>query len=354
MNTGARFSKGQMLALFTIILPVLLGAMALGADFSVIYFNWSMVQKAADAAALAGASQLTGVTGSAATVKPAAVNYVNGYACLNGIKNGTSTLCTAGASQNGYADNIAFTTVTDTQVSVGIHRSVPYFFGKMIGLQEAGVAANATAAITATGMVNTGLFPIGLQCTEPCSLSSMDPGQTVTFGTKFVGGLAPGNWDWVNVGQGTGASALGSAIQNGASGSYSIGGTINSSPGNKGNAGPVKNGMNARLASCSAASTPLTSSTDPCQNGGLVGNAVSGGGGVPANDPCLVVVPAVDYTGCNGNCSLTIEGFAEIYLEQTTTSTEIDGCFVKSIGPTSTGSAGAPGLGSLGQPVLIN
>ena len=81
MNTGTRFSKGQMLALFTIILPVLLGAMALGADFSVIYFNWSMVQKAADAAALAGASQLTGVTGSAATVKPAAVNYVNGYAC---------------------------------------------------------------------------------------------------------------------------------------------------------------------------------------------------------------------------------------------------------------------------------
>ena len=71
----------------------------------------------------------------------------------------------------------------------------------------------------------------------------MDPGQTVTFGTKFVGGLAPGNWEWVDVGQGNGASALGSAMQNGASGSFSIGQTISSSPGNKGNAGPVKNGL---------------------------------------------------------------------------------------------------------------
>ena len=48
------------MALFTIVLPVLLGAMALGTDFAIIYLNWSMVQKAADAAALAGASQLTG------------------------------------------------------------------------------------------------------------------------------------------------------------------------------------------------------------------------------------------------------------------------------------------------------
>jgi len=82
MNRHSRFSNGQMLVLLTLILPVLLGAMALGADFSIIYFNWALVQKAADAAALAGASQLTGQDGSASAVKPAAVNYVNGYACL--------------------------------------------------------------------------------------------------------------------------------------------------------------------------------------------------------------------------------------------------------------------------------
>jgi hypothetical protein len=56
----------------------------------IIYFNWAMARKAADAAALAGASQLTEVQGSAASLKPAAVNYVNGYACLNGVTDSSS------------------------------------------------------------------------------------------------------------------------------------------------------------------------------------------------------------------------------------------------------------------------
>ena len=140
------------MALFTIILPVLLGVMALGADFSIIYFNWAMVQKAADAAALAGASQLTGVSGSAGTVQPAVVNYVNGYACMNGVSDPNSSSTTPAAvtpatHPGGFTDQIVFTNVTDTQVSVGIKRTVPYFFGKMIGLNTAGVAAKATAAI---------------------------------------------------------------------------------------------------------------------------------------------------------------------------------------------------------------
>ena len=117
-----------------------------------------------------------------------------------------------------------FTNVTDTQVSVGIHRSVPYSFGKMIGLNEAAVAATATAAIEATGTVPSGMFPVGLQCTpsrhaRKCNVTSLFTGQQiVTFGSKFVlnannnlqaSGGAPGNWDWVDVGQGNGASALG-------------------------------------------------------------------------------------------------------------------------------------------------
>lgn len=48
MGRRSGLLRGQMLVLFTLILPVLLGVMALGADFSVIYFNWTMVQKAAD------------------------------------------------------------------------------------------------------------------------------------------------------------------------------------------------------------------------------------------------------------------------------------------------------------------
>jgi hypothetical protein len=353
-----------MLVLLTLILPVLLGVVALGADFSIVYFNWAMVQKAADAAALAGASQLTGVQGSAASVKSAAVNYANGYACLNGVtdpSNSYATLCPSPATKSpGWVDKVVFTNVTDTKVSVGIHRSLPYFFGKMIGLQEASVAATATAAVNPTGTAPSGMFPVGLQCTAPCSLANLNPGSPVTFGQKFVGNIgASGNWQWVDVGQGNGANALGGVLQNGASGSFSIGQTISTSPGNKGNSGPAKSGLAARLSSCSANKNPLTSATDPCQNGAAVGgtNGIggSGTGVVPASDPCLITVPAVDFTGASGSSGLTIEGFAQVYLEQDSTSTQIHACFVQgSTTSNALGSGSAPNLGELAPPVLIN
>jgi Flp pilus assembly protein TadG len=348
-----------MFVLFTLILPVLLGAMALGSDFAIIYFNWALVQKAADAAALAGASQLTGVQGSAASVKSAAVNYVNGYACLNGVtdpSNSDSTLCPSPATKSpGWADKVVFTNVTDTQVSVGIHRSLPYFFGKMIGLQEASVAATATAAIDPTGTVPSGLFPVGLQCTAPCNVASLFNGQnTVKFGSKFVlnnnnnnmqsSGGAPGNWDWINVGQGSGASGLGTVLQGGAAASFSVGQTISTSPGvGKLNAQPAQQGLNARLAACA----PVTSSTDPCTNGGDTS-------ALNCKDPCLISVPAVDFTNCNGNCSMTIQGFAQMYLEQSSTTQAISACYVANNTCTTVGGSGAPNLGSIGQPVLIN
>src|SRR5215469_2688180 len=233
MNKRARYSKGQIVAVFTIVLPVLLGVTALSADFAIIYFNWSMVQKAADAAALAGASQLTGVSGSASTVQTAVNNYVNGYACMNGISDPAATyptLCTETTHPGGFSDKIVFATNTDTQVSVGIKRTVPYYFGKLLGLNTANVAAKATAAILPPGTIPNGLFPIGLPCKSPCKnlndlltgLSGFG-GTTVSLGSKFVlnnvwdssslPSAATGSWGWLDVGQGSGAKALGTVLQ---------------------------------------------------------------------------------------------------------------------------------------------
>jgi Flp pilus assembly protein TadG len=354
-----------MAVLFTLVLPVLLGAMCLGTDFSIIYFNWAMVQKAADAAALAGASQLTGQSGSAATVKPAAVNYVNGYACLNGVTdsaNSYPTLCSPGAARAGYVDNIAFTNVTDTQVQVGIKRSVPYFFGKMIGLQQASVAAKATAAIEPTATVPNGMFPIGLPCKSPCknladllsSLSKLNSSSgkgNVTLGSKFIvndlwNQLAPGNWGWLDVGQGSGAQQLGTVLQSGSTNTYSLAQTLSTSSGvSKGNAQPAQNGLTARLNACA------TGIADPCANGGTVPSTLS------CNDPCLITIPVVDYTGCSGtSCNMPIEGFAPMYLEQDSTTTSgINVCVVTTNNCTKgEGSASAPNFGSPAPPVLIN
>ncbi len=52
---------------------------------------------------------------------------------------------------------------------------------------------------------------------------------------------------------------------------------------------------------------------------------------------------------------MAIEGFAEIYLEQSTTSTQINGCFVKALAPNAVvgGNNPGPALGPLSEPTLI-
>jgi len=162
----------------------------------------------------------------------------------------------------------------------------------------------------------------------------------VNFGQKFVGGLAPGNWQFLAIG-GTGDSTLGTNIDYGTTGSFTIGGALQSEPGNKGNSSNVRAGLSDRLSRCH-------SIADPCSANG--GNPSD----IPAGDACLVVVPAVDYHGCTGSCSMTIEGFALIYLEPaTTTGTSINGCFVKAVAADTITASGAPQLGAEMPPVLI-
>jgi putative Flp pilus-assembly TadE/G-like protein len=332
-SIGAR--RGQVAGLYAAILVTLVGAIALASDVALMYVNWQHMQKVADAAALAGANYLAGYTfsGTAASGCGSEPDAAQIAACSYAANNG---LAVAGIAIN--------EPTTSTIRVVARQNDLPYYFGRVLGLNTYSVSAGATAAAGGPiGTVTQGLFPVGLQCTAPCSLSSLDPGQSVSFGTKFIGGLAPGNWQWLDPtgGSGGGDSALSSAIQNGASASFTIGGTIQSEPGNKGNSGPVQSALASRLNSCA-------SIADPCTSGG--GNPSD----IPAGDPCLVIVPAVDYHGCTGNCSLTIEGFAEIYLEPaTTTGTSINGCFVSAVAANTIASSSAPALGALQVPILI-
>jgi hypothetical protein len=327
-------ARGQVAVMYAGIAAVLVGAIALGADVAVMYVNWEQAQKVADAAVIAGANYLAGYT---FTGTPAA-------GCSGQPDSASKAACTY-AVDNGYtASELAITEPTASTIQVVATQTAnPYYFGKVIGLSTYTVSATAAGAAGGPiGTVTQGMFPVGLQCTNPCSLSSFDPGQSVSFGQKFVGGLAPGNWQWLDVsgGHGGGDPLLASAIQNGASTSFSVGGTIYSEPGNKGKSGPVKGAFSTRMASCNTIS-------DPCTSGG--GNPTN----IPPGDPCVVVVPAVDYHGCTGSCGLTIEGFALIYIEPTTSSsTDIEGCFVKAVTANSIATSSAPALGALQVPTL--
>ena len=328
-----RSSRGQIAGLLAGIIVILIGALSLATDVAIMYVNWQRMQMVADAAALAGANYLAGYTFSGT---PAS-------GCGSEPDAATTVACNYAANNGLNAASLTITEPTSSTIQVVAQKTgLSYYFARLLGLNTYTVSASATAGTGGSvGTVTQGLFPMGLQCTSPCSLSSLDPGQSVAFGSKFAGGLAPGNWQWLDPtgGSGGGTSALSSAIANGASTSFTIGGTIDSEPGNKGNSGPVKSAMAQRVNSC-------PSIADPCGGGKNPSD-------IPPDDPCLVTVPAVDFQGCNGNCSLTIQGFAEIYLEADTTSTSISGCFVQAVAADTLAVSGAPALGALSVPKLL-
>jgi hypothetical protein len=330
-------SRGQVAVIYAGLAAVLIGAAALGTDVAVMYMNWEQVQKAADAAALAGANFLTGISW-AGTPDPSCTGQpddASKAACTTAVKNGMS------------ASDVTITEPTTGTIKVVATESdLPYFFGKALGLSTYNVAATAVAQ--APGNIKTvtqGMFPVGLQCTSPCSQLSLDPGQSgftpgqnIPFGQKFVNGIAPGNWQWLNI-NGTGASNLATNIVTGATTSFTIGDNLQSATGIK--AGPVNQSLSTRFQQCQSVESAATPSFhEPCTT------AAANPTDIPASDPCLVVVPAVDYHGCTGNCvNLTIEGFALIYLDSTSNVSNINGCFVKGIKSATISSSTAPDLG---------
>ncbi len=358
-----KFRKGQMAVVMTLAIATLLGVMALGTDVGVLYYNYLQMQKAADAGALAGAGKLTGQPDATAAAN--AVTYANGYACLNGVNdpsNTAKTVCPSPSSIANYTDKILFTTVNpaNTQVSMSVNRTLPYFFGKVIGLNTGQVTVLATAAVLPTQSAN-GIFPAVFNCpTATCSLSTLNFGQPASFGVKFSptpqcpsstppGGnsCAGGNWGWLNVGQGQGGNQLKTAIEGGYSGSVSVGSSLSTVTGGKD--GPVNQAWTDLLAEHNALSSVTPSSV-------CAGNNPDN---IPPGDPLLVTVPVADMSTCtNGTCSVTVTGFAEVYLTGLSASGQasnatITGCFVSEVGSQTAGGTGAPALGSLGRPVLI-
>jgi Putative Flp pilus-assembly TadE/G-like len=344
MNKILGKSPGQVMVLYAGIAAVLVGAIALCADLAVMYVNWQRAQKTVDAAVVAGANYLKNYAANTGYVFAGPA----GTGCGAQPDDASKAACTY-AVDNGIAAGNLSITDTDTSIHVvATQTGLPTFFGNALGWSTYSVSASASAQSGGSvGAVNEGLFPVGLQCSTPCSSSSYVAGESVSFGVKFVSSVvnAPGNWDWLNLtsgGNGNGARNLGDGVQYGASGTYSIGDTISTAPGNKGVSGPVRKGLNARLGSCPALSP------DPC-SGGNPNN-------IPAGDPCLVIVPVVDYKGCTGNCTMTIQAFALVYLEPSgpnqATDANLGGCYINGVAATSISSSGAPSLGATTPPTM--
>src|ERR1700730_2879304 len=165
-----RHFRGQMAVIMTFAMATLLGAMALGTDVAVMYFNWFQLQKGADAAALAGAFYLTP---SNSTQYPIDSVAVAAAGCGGQSDDASKVACTyaynnkmAVDSKNlKIAENVAsLPASTQPNIQVWVRRpNLPYLFGKVIGLNTYSVSAIATAQDEYVGSFNGPLFPVVFQ-----------------------------------------------------------------------------------------------------------------------------------------------------------------------------------------------
>lgn len=258
-----RRSGGQVLVMLTIFIPILLGVVAMSVDISVFDWNWSRMQAAADCAVLAGAASLP-------DSPSLAIAAATTYAESNGMT--ASEITTPTVALN------------NPSIAITLSRVVPYYFGRVLGLVNSPVVTKSTANLLNTGSAS-GALPIGLSIQTTYSF-----GQSITL---HQGGVGPSNWDGLALGC-TGGACYANNPADGFSGTVSVGDALLSEPGAK--VGPADSGINACISAGQSA--------DP---GGTWSDHT-------LTDPRVGIVPVVDWTGCNGRCSVPVEGFAAVWI----------------------------------------
>lgn len=205
-------SRGQVMVLYAGALAfALAGAVALCTDVGIMYVNWEQLQKAADAAVLAGANYLP--SDPATAISTAQSWSVANNSVLASEIVGTPTV-------NG----------NDTQLSITLKRTVPYNFGKVLGLVSADVEVTATAQTqNIQGAGGQHLIPIGFPCANPGSSPCVSPGDNIALPGENPGPpgqfkLSPGNWGGLafNDGQQYTGNHFSDAVANGYQGSAPI------------------------------------------------------------------------------------------------------------------------------------
>jgi hypothetical protein len=285
----------QIIVVLALALPALLGALALGTDIAVLYYNWHLLQSAADSAALAGAS------------------YLPGYPAL-AVSNAT-----AYAQRNGVARDeiVSISIASDNQsLTVRLTRSVPYRFGVLLGLFGGRVTARATARLKTVGAAR-GVTPIGIDYR-----TRYTAGQVVTL---LEGRLGPGNWSPLGLG-GSGAANFLTNVEYGYQGLVAVNDWLATEPGIK--AGPVGEAFQYLI--------DRGRSMDP---GGTFSNHTR-------NDPRVLIVPMVDFSSINGRDEVPVKGFAALWLVGVNSKNDIQTYFISEVAPHSIPDSNAMNFGA--------
>ena len=177
LNRKRPNERGVSLILIAVGMVFVLGMAGLGVDLASLYVGRSQAQRAADAAALAGAQSLVtqGCTSNAgSTISSSCMALARQKAEAVGNQN-----LIAGISPGITDADITFpsTSTSDPQIQVVASRdsshnnAMPTFFVKIFGISTANVSATAKAEAFNPSGSNTN---VGAQCLKPWLLPNCD------------------------------------------------------------------------------------------------------------------------------------------------------------------------------------
>jgi Flp pilus assembly protein TadG len=176
--------RGQTIVLVAVALVSLLGMAALAIDVTTMYVARGEMQRAADAAALAGAKAFvdSGVTSDPTNVTRQALAQTMATQVINDIlaQNNVS-----GAPPLLVAATPDFTRPGNPQVSVTLQRTnLPTFFARIWGTRLVTVTASAVAEAynPSSSQSSTGNYvPVTPKCVRPLLVANQDPQTTLRF-----------------------------------------------------------------------------------------------------------------------------------------------------------------------------
>jgi Flp pilus assembly protein TadG len=192
-----REDSGYIAVAVAIMLPVLLGLSAFTIDVGNWYVQADKIQRAADAAALAGVTYLPGDL-AAAKRQALATAAANGY-----TNDGTTVVDPEPVSGNPNQLQVTITTYVDNT------------FGKLLGLDTEKLIRTAVANYQAP-------LPLG----SPCNEFGDGPDPTIGAVNQRSSNCSSAGAFWANVGSPQAAKSYGDAYQDGAC-ATSVGGTDN-------------------------------------------------------------------------------------------------------------------------------
>jgi Putative Flp pilus-assembly TadE/G-like len=171
---GLEGKRGSVLTLAAISLVVLLAMAGLAIDLAMLYVARSEAQRAADAAALAGAQVFAG--GGCLGLGDCSTQESQARSAAEGVGGQNAVVGQAAQIQDGDV-TFNYPKPTDPEVTVVVQRTsartnaIPLFFMRIFGIDTADVSATATAEAFAGGSIN---------CPKPWILPNCDPNETPT------------------------------------------------------------------------------------------------------------------------------------------------------------------------------